>query len=158
MSICTGAFLLASTGLLSGHAATTHHDGYKGLALEFPDIRVDRGARFVEDGNLATSGGLFSGVDLAFHVVERYYGREVAEATAFQLEYQGQGWKDPHSNEVYTRVRQGSEEHPLCPVCDMSVDPATSPKSAYKGKTYYFCMPDHKQVFDAEPEKWLSAR
>jgi YHS domain-containing protein len=37
----------------------------------------------------------------------------------------------------------------------MDADPATSPKSLYKGKTYYFCMPAHKQQFDAAPEKWL---
>ncbi len=92
MSICTGAFLLASAGLLSGRAATTHHDAYKGLAMQFPDIRVERGARFVDEGNLATSGGLFAGIDLALHVVERYYGRGVAEKTAYNLEYQGQGW------------------------------------------------------------------
>jgi transcriptional regulator GlxA family with amidase domain len=155
MSICTGAFLLASTGLLSGRAATTHHDGYKGLAMEFPDIRVERGARFVDDGNLATSGGLFAGIDLALHVVERYYGREVAEKTAYQLEYQGLGWTNSRSNEVYAKARKGSDQHPLCPVCEMEVDPSTAPKSTFRGKTYYFCMPAHKEVFDGAPDKWI---
>ena len=46
--------------------------------MEFPDIELKRGARFVENGNLATAGGLSSGIDLALRVVERYYGREVA--------------------------------------------------------------------------------
>src|ERR1700730_10893177 len=82
MSVCTGAFLLAKTGLLSGKAATTHHGAYAELAMAFPDIRVKRGARFVESGNLASSGGLSSGIDLALHVVERYFGRAVALNTA----------------------------------------------------------------------------
>jgi transcriptional regulator GlxA family with amidase domain len=57
----------------------------------------------VEDGNLASAGGLSSGIDLAIRVIERYYGREAAERTAYLLEYQGKGWQDPNSNAIYTR-------------------------------------------------------
>jgi len=71
MSVCTGAYLLAQTGLLAGKAATTHHGSYIDFARKYPDIRVKRGARFVEDGNLASAGGLSSGIDLALRVVER---------------------------------------------------------------------------------------
>jgi transcriptional regulator GlxA family with amidase domain len=157
MSVCTGAFLLAKTGLLSGKAATTHHSSFRGFAMEFPDVEVRRGARFVESGNLATAGGLSSGIDLALRVVERYYGRDVAEQTAYQMEYQGQGWKNANSNELYARARASTDEHPLCPVCEMDVDPASSPKSVYHGKTYYFCSQDHKQQFDAGPDRFLKA-
>jgi putative intracellular protease/amidase len=104
MSVCTGAFALASTGLLSGKAATTHHSSYITLATQFPDIQVKRGARFVEVGNLASAGGLSSGIDLALRVVERYYGRDVARQTAFDMEYQGEGWMNPDSNAVYARA------------------------------------------------------
>jgi YHS domain-containing protein/putative intracellular protease/amidase len=155
MSVCTGAFVLARTGLLSGRAATTHHNSYKEFAMQFPDIHFKRGARFVEDGNLATAGGLSSGIDLALRVVERYFGREVASKTAYQMEYQGQGWLDPNSNQVYAQARISTDEHPVCPVCEMDVDPKTAPKSVYQGKTYYFCMADHKATFDAAPEKFL---
>jgi transcriptional regulator GlxA family with amidase domain len=156
MSVCTGAFLLAGTGLLSGKSATTHHGSYKTLAIAHPDIRVNRGARYVEEGNLATAGGLSSGIDLALRVVERYYGREAATQTAFQMEYQGQGWLHPDSNEVYARERLSTAEHPLCPVCEMDVDSRTAPRSAYQGKDYYFCSADHKAQFDAEPAKFTS--
>jgi YHS domain-containing protein/putative intracellular protease/amidase len=157
MSVCTGTFVLAHTGLLSGKTATTHHNSYKTFAIEFPEIRLKRGARFTEDGNLATAGGLSSGIDLALRVVERYFGYEVALDTAYQLEYQGQGWLNANSNEVYARVRASTEEHPLCPVCDMEVDPKTAPESVYKGRTYYFCMEQHKTSFDTDPEKYLTA-
>ena len=103
MSVCTGARVLASTGLLSGKAATTHHNAYDSFAKAYPDVLLKRGARFVEDGNLASSGGLSSGIDLALHVVERYFGRDVAIATAYQMEYQGEGWKDANSNSVYAK-------------------------------------------------------
>jgi len=141
--------------LLSGKAATTHHSAYKEFAMQFPDIEVKRGARFVEAGNLATSGGLSSGVDLALHVVERYFGRKVAAATAYNMEYQGQGWMNAASNEIYAVAPVSTDEHPLCPVCSMEVDRTVARKSIYKGKTYYFCSSGHKATFDAAPEKWI---
>ncbi|HKD16359.1 MAG TPA: DJ-1/PfpI family protein [Thermoanaerobaculia bacterium] len=156
MSVCTGAFLLAATGLLNGKSATTHHSAYKSFAMKYPDIVTKRGARFVDEGNLATAGGLTSGIDLALHVVERYFGREVATGTAYQLEYQGGGWRDPASNAVYAKAMVSTDAHPLCPVCEMEVDKASAPKSVYAGKTYYFCSDNHKATFDAAPAKWLA--
>ena len=155
-SVCTGAYVLAATGLLSGKSATTHHSSYVDLAQKFPDIHVKRGARFVEDGNLASAGGLSSGIDLALRVVERYYGRDVATQTAYDMEYQGQGWMDPNSNSIYAKIRTSANGHPLCAVCSMTVDAATAPTSAYKGATYYFCSTDHKKQFDAAPEKFVA--
>jgi transcriptional regulator GlxA family with amidase domain len=157
MSVCTGAFVLAKTGLLSGKAATTFHGAFRPFAAQFPDINLKRGARFVEDGNLATAGGLSSGIDLALRVVERYFGREVAQKTAYEMEYQGQGWMNPDSNQVYAAEAVSTNEHPLCPVCQMEVNPATAPKSVYKGKTYYFCSHDDKKQFDATPDKFADA-
>ena len=157
MSVCTGAFVLAKTGLLDGKSATTFLAAFNAFAMEFPKIQVKRGARFVENGNLATAGGLSSGIDLALHVVERYYGREVATKTAYNMEYQGQGWMNPDSNQLYAAAPVSTAEHPLCPVCGMDVDPATSPKSVFKGKTYYFCSEDDKKVFDSAPEKFVGA-
>jgi len=154
MSVCTGAFILASTGLLTGKPATTHHSAYKEFAVQFPDVKVKRGVRFVEDGNLASSGGLSSGIDLALHVVDRYFGRKAATDAAYNLEYQGQGWLNPDSNAVYLQTAVSTDQHPVCPVCSMEVDPATAPKSVYNGKEYYFCSPDHKATFDKAPEKW----
>ena len=155
MSVCTGAFVLADTGLLSGKPATTHHSAYVRLASQFPDIQVKPGARFTESGNLATAGGLSSGIDLALRVVERYFGREAARQTAFDMEYQGQGWTNPNSNAIYAQAFTQNDNDPHCPVCRMAVDAKTAPKSAYKGKTYYFCSGAHKLQFDAAPGKFV---
>jgi transcriptional regulator GlxA family with amidase domain len=157
MSVCTGAFVLARTGLLSGKAVTTHHGAYAELAMAFPDITVKRGARFVEVGNLASSGGLTSGIDLALHVVERYFGRAVALSTADDLEYQGLGWMNPDSNSKYAQHRVSTDQHPLCPVCEMDVDVASAPRSSYRGRTYYFCMTSHKELFDAFPSRFIAS-
>jgi transcriptional regulator GlxA family with amidase domain len=93
MSVCTGAFALAKAGLLKGRPATTHHLFFDRFAREFPDVELRRGVRFVESGRLATAGGLTSGIDLALHVVERYFGRDVAQRTATYMEYQSTGWR-----------------------------------------------------------------
>jgi transcriptional regulator GlxA family with amidase domain len=92
MSVCTGAFVLARAGLLAGQAATTHHQFQDALEKEYPDIKVQRGLRFVEGPKISSAGGLTSGIDLALRVVERYFGREVARATADFMEYTGEGW------------------------------------------------------------------
>ena len=156
MSVCTGADVLAATGLLAGKSATTHHTAYREMAMDHTDISVKRGVRFVEDGQFASSGGLSSGIDLALHIVERYFGRDVARQTAFQMEYQGQGWLDPSSNRAYAEIR-ARDGQTLCPICSMVVDPKSAVSSTYKGNTYYFCMPPHKARFDAAPDKWLAA-
>jgi putative intracellular protease/amidase/YHS domain-containing protein len=157
MSVCTGAFVLAKTGLLNGKTATTYHGAFGRFAMDFPDIRLKRGARFVENGNLATAGGLSSGIDLALRVVERYYGREVAKKTAYNMEYQGEGWMNADSNQLYATSLPSTAEHPVCAVCGMDVDPKTAPKSVFKGATYYFCSEDDKKTFDAAPEKFVTA-
>jgi YHS domain-containing protein len=125
------------------------------FAMTFPDIQLTRGARFVEDGNLASSGGLSSGIDLAMRVVRRYFGLERAEATADMTEYQGRGWLDPNSNQAYVKAQVSTDEHPLCPLCSMDAD--RSLKSVYKAKTYYFCSPPHKEEFDKTPARFAVA-
>ena len=93
MSVCTGAFQLARAGLLAGLPATTHHDFWDRFAGEFPDIELRRGPRFVDSGRIATAGGLTSGIDLALHIVERYFGVEAAEMTATYMEHTSDAWR-----------------------------------------------------------------
>ena len=97
MSVCTGAFQLARAGLLAGLPATTHHDFWDRFAQEFPDIELKRGVRFVDSGRIATAGGLTSGIDMALHVVERYFGVEVAETTARYMEHTSDAWRTGRS-------------------------------------------------------------
>jgi len=92
MSVCTGAFQLGKAGLLNGKSATTHHEFLDRFAQTFPEVAVKRGLRFVEEDRISTAGGLSSGIDLALRVVDRYFGRDVAQATATYMEYQGKGW------------------------------------------------------------------
>jgi transcriptional regulator GlxA family with amidase domain len=92
LSVCAGAFQLARAGILDGLYATTHHDMLDDLAKMFPKIKVDRGARFVENKRVSTAAGLTSGIDLALRIVERYFGREKAERVANFMEYHSKSW------------------------------------------------------------------
>ncbi|GGC99109.1 hypothetical protein GCM10011396_53310 [Undibacterium terreum] len=72
--ICSGALLAAHAGLLSNHAATTHHDHCKDLANIDSSIRVEENRIFVEQGMVSTSAGVTAGIDLALHLISQLAG------------------------------------------------------------------------------------
>ncbi|MFA9429539.1 DJ-1/PfpI family protein [Egicoccus sp. AB-alg2] len=86
-SVCTGAFLLAEVGVLAGRAATTHHEDAADLAARDDVGEVVTGRRWVDTGDVVTGGGLSSGLALGLHLVDRFVGRDLALATARQLEH-----------------------------------------------------------------------
>jgi transcriptional regulator GlxA family with amidase domain len=81
-SVCTGAFLLARAGVLDGRRATTHWASCAELARRHPEVSVEPDPIFVCDGNVTTSAGVTSGMDLALALVEADLGRGVALETA----------------------------------------------------------------------------
>jgi transcriptional regulator GlxA family with amidase domain len=85
VSVCTGAFLLAEAGLLDGRRVTTHWRHSATLAARFPAIDVDPDPIFVRDGDIATSAGVTSGIDLALQLVEDDLGRDTALSIARHL-------------------------------------------------------------------------
>lgn len=84
-SVCTGAFLLAQTGLLTQRKITTHWASAARLSAEFPQIEVEVDALYVADGPVRTAAGVTSGMDLAIRLVEEDLGREVAQDIACNL-------------------------------------------------------------------------
>jgi transcriptional regulator GlxA family with amidase domain len=96
MSVCTGAGVLAFAGLLDGQRAATHHWYVDELQRKYPKVRFQTGVRYVEGNKVSTSAGLTSGMDLALHVVERYLGRDIAEATVEYMEYEGKEQNPGH--------------------------------------------------------------
>lgn len=85
VSVCTGAILLASAGLLDGRRATTHWSYCDKLARDHPAVEVDPDPIYVRDGRVATSAGVTSGIDLALALVEEDLGRDVALGIARHL-------------------------------------------------------------------------
>ncbi|WP_266160221.1 GlxA family transcriptional regulator [Dyella silvatica] len=84
-SVCTGAFLLAASGMLDGRRATTHWSFCAELARRFPSVRVEPDPIFVRDGSVWTSAGVTAGIDLALAMVEEDLGRDIALAVARYL-------------------------------------------------------------------------
>ena len=84
-SVCTGAFLLAASGMLDGRRAVTHWSYCADLARRFPAVRVESDPIFVRDGSVWTSAGVTAGIDLALALVEEDLGRTVALAVARYL-------------------------------------------------------------------------
>jgi AraC family transcriptional regulator, transcriptional activator FtrA len=94
LGICVGSSILANTGLLDGHKATTNTYWLDRTALEHPQVQVIRGVRYVDDGPAITSTNLASGVDATLHTVSRLVGRSVAEDVAHQLGYSHTAYLD----------------------------------------------------------------
>jgi transcriptional regulator GlxA family with amidase domain len=84
-SVCSGAFLLAATGLIDGRRVTTHWAVAQQLALDYPAVTVEEDAIHVRDGRLRTAAGVTAGLDLALALVEEDLGRDVAMKVAAQL-------------------------------------------------------------------------
>ena len=85
LSICSGVFVLAATGLLDGHGATTHWRYTSELAERFPGILVDPDVLYVDSGQLITSAGSAAGIDACLHLVARDFGTQVANSVARRL-------------------------------------------------------------------------
>jgi putative intracellular protease/amidase len=95
MSVCTGAFLLARTGLLDGLTATTFHTAIDRLSTAAPKVKVVYDQRYVDNGKVITTAGLSSGIDGALHIVEKIRGKGEAQSEALGLEYNWQGELTP---------------------------------------------------------------
>jgi transcriptional regulator GlxA family with amidase domain len=86
-SVCTGSMLLGFAGLLDGLHATTHWRSLDWMRESFPAVTVEYGKHVVEDGRVLTSAGISAGIDMALRVVARYFGEDIARATAKYMEY-----------------------------------------------------------------------
>ncbi|WP_135443246.1 DJ-1/PfpI family protein [Vibrio tasmaniensis] len=93
VSVCTGAFLLAQTGLLKGLEVTTHWEDISDLASQFPDLDVVSDKRWVTSGKFTTSGGISAGIDMSLHLVSVHSGLLFAKKVARQMEYSWQECK-----------------------------------------------------------------
>jgi AraC family transcriptional activator FtrA len=85
VSICSGVFLLAAAGLLEGKRVTAHWRHVDRFTTHFPNIRVEPGVLYVDEGSILTSAGSSAGIDLCLHIVRRDYGAAIANQIARRL-------------------------------------------------------------------------
>lgn len=86
-SICSGAILLAEAGVLTNKKATTHPFAYEYMEKSYSDIEVVRDVRFIDNGNVLTSGGVSAGIDMSLYLVGKLLGEEMAKTTAATIVY-----------------------------------------------------------------------
>lgn len=86
-SVCTGAFILAEAGLLSGKRVTTHWASFQRFEDQYPDVSLVTNVKFVDEGKIMTSAGISAGINLALHIVEKLVSSEVAQSVAKRMEY-----------------------------------------------------------------------
>jgi len=101
-SICTGAGLLAAAGLLNGKRATSNKQSFAWVVSQGSHVTWIPEARWVEDGNIITAGGIAAGMDMALRLVERLAGADMANLTAQATEYdwhRDPGW-DPFARQA----------------------------------------------------------
>jgi len=104
--VCTGALLLAHAGVIGSHRATTHHDAQVDLGQLGATV-VQR--RVVDEGEVVTSGGVTSGIDLALWLVTRYFGEGLAGVVAEGLEY---SWEPPPGSATFPASSPAAEGMP----------------------------------------------
>ncbi len=85
VSICSGIYVLAAAGLLSGGHATTHWRYIDDFTQRYPLVKIDPDALYVEDGNIVTSAGSSAGIDACLHIVRQDYGAGIANTVARRL-------------------------------------------------------------------------
>lgn len=140
-SICTGAFILAATGLLKGRHLTTHWAAAEAFAQAYPSVAVDADALYVRDGKLRTGAGVTAGLDLALALVEEDLGREIARRVAAQLvmffkrpggqlQFSRKGEARPAGRSVLQEVQRWIAAHPELEhsVADMAKHAGMSPR------------------------------
>jgi len=110
-SICTGAFLLAEAGILNQKNCTTHWNRIDDFEGRYPKVNVFRNRLFIKDGNVYTSAGVASGIDLALHIIEQEWGaRFVIDIAKQMVIYFRRGESDSQIN-PYLQYRNHMEDH-----------------------------------------------
>lgn len=87
LSVCTGAALLAKTGLLDGLEATTNKLAFDWVRAQGPNVIWKKHARWVDAGRVITSAGVSAGIDMSLHVISRLYGNNVRDEISIKTEY-----------------------------------------------------------------------
>lgn len=107
VTVCTGTYLLADTGMLDNRRATTHFFVADDFAEQYPTIDVARNVRFVSDGDIITSSGITSGIDAALYIVGKNSGVRIRDMISRAMQYEfhvEEAWPVSPNNMQYTRA------------------------------------------------------
>lgn len=128
VSICSGVFALAATGLLDGLRATTHWKYVDRLEARFPAVKIERDVLYVDEGSVLTSAGSAAGIDLCLHVIRRDFGARAANVVARGLVVppHRDGGQAQFVEQPVPRPREGAR---LSPILDRMLEEIAAPHS-----------------------------
>ncbi|MFG3119099.1 GlxA family transcriptional regulator [Streptomyces sp. NPDC048197] len=141
VSICSGVFALAQTGLLDGRRATTHWARAAELAARFPELEVDAGVLYIDHGDVATSAGAAAGVDLCLHLVRSDHGAAHAARIARHMVM------PPH--------REGGQAQYAAPPAQDRIDPAPAMERSLAPLLEWVAERLSEPVSVADMAEWL---
>lgn len=174
-SVCTGAWILAATGLLKGHEATTHWYGKKILSAgQGIDVKDKR---YVQSGKYWTSAGVSAGIDMSLGIINDIMGEKYTQMVMLGMEYDPQppvkGGNEHNTDKGLVESTRTMYDHALAPllhpesatakikidsendpVCGMYLGGGTADTAHYKGKVYAFCSPLCKKTFKKDPASY----
>lgn len=87
LSVCTGAFIVGKTGLLDGMEATTHHYSYDEFEKTFPQIKLMKNTKYIDNGKIITAAGVSSGINMSLYLVGKLFSKELKQKTADHIEF-----------------------------------------------------------------------
>lgn len=87
MSVCSGTRLIGKLGLLDNMEMITHHEVIEDMKNIAPRAIIKKDARFTDNGKILTSAGITAGIELSLYVVEKLYGKKIADKTIIYMEY-----------------------------------------------------------------------
>lgn len=90
LSVCNGVRLLAQTGALDGMMATSHFRAVDNLAKEFPEVKIVKDKRFVDNGRIITTEGVSAGIDGSLYLLSKIFNKQMADDVALQMMYKWQ--------------------------------------------------------------------
>jgi transcriptional regulator GlxA family with amidase domain len=158
-SVCSGAMLLAETGLLKGKRITTHWAMADELARKHPDIEIEVDALHVRDGQVRTAAGVTAGLDLALALVEEDLGREIAKKVASklvmffrrpggQLQFSRRGEANPSGRSALQDIQRWVMANP-------AADASTAALAARAGLSARHFVRLFKQELGMSPAEWV---
>ncbi|CAO3406486.1 transcriptional regulator FtrA [Azospirillum largimobile] len=161
LSICSGAFVLAAAGLLTGRRATTHWRYAATLGELYPDIRVVPDVLYVDEGNILTSAGSAAGIDLCLHLVRRDFGPEAANSVARRLVVQPhrEGGQAQFIEAPVPTAREGARLGPLLDHLreTLAEDHSLSSMASRAGMSLRTFLRRFQALTGTTPGDWLAA-
>ena len=159
VSVCTGLYGLAASGLMDGRRATTHWRHAGDLAQRFPAVRLEPDAIFIKDGGFYSSAGMTAGIDLALALIEEDHGPALAISTARQLVVymKRTGGQLQYSEPLRFQARAGDRFAELAAeiVADLGADWTVEAMAARTGLSARQFARRFKAAFEAAPAAYL---